>query len=332
MIDLIDVLVLSVSEVRSVLTMDKAIDLVESAFREKGLGRVQMPPKTYLFFNKYSGDLRVMPAYLESLNAAGVKVVNVHPLNPVKRGLPTVMAIVVIVDPETGRPLSIMDGTWLTCVRTAAAAAVATKYLARSDSKTLGIIGAGALAPFHIDALSRVLRVESLLIYDVDRGKAERTAIEAQERLGVRAIAVSSPREAVEGVDVLTTLTPSRKPVVLNDWITGGIHINAMGADAPGKEELDPLILKRAKIIVDDFEQAVHSGEVNVPISSGFIDRSCIHAELGEIIAGLKKGRESSDEVTVFDSTGLAIQDVIVASYVYSEAVKRGLGKTITLH
>lgn len=329
---MIDVLVLSVSEVRSVLSMDKAIDLVELAFREKGLGRAQMPPKTYLFFNKYNGDLRVMPAYLENLNVAGVKVVNVHPLNPVKHGLPTVMAIVAIVDPETGRPLSIMDGTWLTCVRTAAAAAVATKYLARSDSKTLGIVGAGALAPFHIDALSRVLRVESLLIYDLDRGRAERTAVEAQERLGVRAIAVSSPREAVEGVDVLTTLTPSRKPVVLNEWITGGIHINAMGADAPGKEELDPLILKRAKIVVDDFEQAVHSGEVNVPISSGFIDRSCIYAELGEIVAGLKKGRESSDEVTVFDSTGLAIQDVVVASYVYSEAVKRGLGKIVTLY
>lgn len=329
---MIDVLVLGVSEVRSVLSMDKAIDLVELAFREKGLGRVQMPPKTYLFFNKYNGDLRVMPAYLENLNVAGVKVVNVHPFNPVKYSLPTVMATVIIVDPETGRPLSIMDGTWLTCTRTAAAAAVATKYLARSNSKILGIVGAGALAPFHIDALSRVLRVESLLIYDVDRGKAERTAIEARERLGVRALAVSSPREAVEGVDVLTTLTPSRKPVVLNEWITGGIHINAMGADAPGKEELDPLILKRAKVVVDDFEQAIHSGEVNVPISSGFIDRSCIYAELGEVIVGLKKGRVSSDEVTVFDSTGLAIQDVIVASYVYSEAVKRGLGKTITLH
>ncbi len=329
---MIDVLILSVSEVRSVLSMDKAIDLVESAFREKGLGRVQMPSKTYLFFNKYSGDLRVMPAYLEGVDAAGVKVVNVHPLNPTKHGLPTVMAVIIVVDPETGKPLSIMDGTWITCVRTAAAAAVATKYLARLESKTLGFIGAGALAPFHIDALSRVFKAHSILVYDIDKGRAERVAAEACERLGVRARAVDSPREAVEGVDVLTTLTPSRKPIVLNEWVAEGMHINAMGADAPGKEELDPAILRRAKVVVDDYEQAVHSGEVNVPISTGFIDKNYIYAELGEVIAGLKKGRESSSEITVFDSTGLAIQDVVVASYVYSESVKRGLGRTITLY
>jgi len=136
----------------------------------------------------------------------------------------------------------------------------------------------------------------------------------------------TSPKEAVRDADIITTTTPSRKPILMNEWITEGVHINCIGADAPGKQELDPAILKRAKIVVDDYEQAIHSGEVNVPISQGIITRNDIYAELGEIVSGKKKGREKEEEITIFTSTGLAIQDTVTAYLVYDMAVRIGIG------
>jgi len=311
--------------------MDKAIELVETAFREKGLKRVQMPPKVYIFFSRYQGDLRAMPAYFESLDIAGVKLVNVHPLNPSSYGLPTVMATILLFEPKTGRPLCLMNGTMLTSMRTAAAAAIATKYLARPNAEALGIIGAGNLARHHLSALPRVVDVKKVFIYDIVKAKAEALAREFEGKLDAKIHVVDNPRDAVEPADVLATLTPSRVPIVKNGWVREGLHINAMGADAPGKQELDPEILRRAKIVVDDIEQASHSGEINMPLSQGVITINDIYAELGEIVAGIKEGRESDQEITVFDSTGLAIQDVIVAHYVYTQAIEQGIGSKIQL-
>lgn len=329
---MIEMKVLDYSDVRMILKMNNAIELVEKAFREKGLGRVQMPAKTYLFFDKYNGDLRTMPAYFQHLDIAGVKIVNSHPDNPAKHGLPTVMAVVVLVDPKTGRPLCLMDGTLITGVRTGAAVAVATKYLARKSSKTIGVVGAGSMAPYSIEGLHHVLRIDSIKIFDISRNRAERLAREVELNYGISASAVERCSDAVKDVDVLVTLTPSREPIIKDEWIFEGVHINAMGADAPGKEELDPVILKRAKIVVDDLEQAIHSGEVNVPISRGILHPNEIYGELGEVVAGIKPGRVSDSEITIFDSTGLAIQDVITAWHVYEEAERKGIGRKIVLH
>lgn len=324
--------ILDYLDVKTVLRMSDAVELVEKAFREKGLGRIQMPVKTYLFFNKYDGDLRTMPAYFQHLDIAGVKIVNSHPNNPLRYGLPTVMAIVILVDPKTGRPLCIMDGTLITGVRTGAAVAVATKYLARKNSKIIGIVGAGSMAPYSIEGLHHVVKIESVRVFDINRSKAERFAREVELSYGISVTAVEKCEDAVRGVDVLVTLTPSREPIIKNEWVSEGMHINAMGADAPGKEELDPMILKRAKIVVDDLEQSIHSGEINVPVSRGILYPSEVYGELGEIIAGIKPGRVSDEEITVFDSTGLAIQDVITAWYVYEEAEKRGIGRRISFY
>jgi alanine dehydrogenase len=326
-----EVLILNENDVRLILKTDKAIELVEVAFREKGLKRVQMPSKVYLFFDKYQGDLRAMPAYFEFLDIAGVKLVNSHPQNPSLYGLPTVMAIIILFEPRTGRPLCIMDGTLITGMRTAAAAAVATKYLARSNAESLGIIGAGYLARHHLLVFPYVMSVQKVFIYDIVKSKAENLAREFENKINAKIYVVDDPKSAVEPADVLATLTPSRRPIVKNEWVHEGLHINAMGADAPGKQELDPEILKRAKIIVDDVEQASHSGEINVPLSQGIITLNNIYAELGEIVAGLKKGRESDREITIFDSTGLALQDVIVAHYIYMQAIERGIGLKIQL-
>ena len=251
---MIDVLILSSSDIEKVIDMKRVIELVEFAFREKGLKRVQMPPKQYLFFTKYGGDLRTMPAYIESLDIASVKIVNVHPMNPTKHGLPTVMAVIVLVDPSTGKPLSIMDGTIITRYRTGAAAAVATKYLYGGREGCVGLVGAGVMAQYIIEALTYVIKISLLKIYDIVGEKAKNLAQLASKRFGIEAKAVDSAKEAVLNADVIVTITPSRKPIVMNEWIKEGVHINAMGADAPGKQELDPEILKRAKIVVDDYE------------------------------------------------------------------------------
>lgn len=312
--------------------MEDALKLVEKAFREKGLKRVQMPPKSYLFFKKYDGDLRIMPSYLEELNEVGVKIVNVHPQNPDRHKIPAVLATILLFDPKTGAPISTMDGTWITGMRTAAATGVATKYLARKDAKVLGMVGAGYQAHFQLEALHEIIDVESVMVYERLEEKAEEFAREMGAKLGIDIKVVDAAADAVKNVDVLVTTTPVRSPIVKNEWITEGMHINAVGADAPGKQELDPEILKRAKIVIDDWEQASHSGEINVPLEKGVITKENIYAEIGEIVAGMKPGRVSDEEITVFDSTGLSVQDVVTGWHVYRSAKKKGLGKEITLY
>ncbi len=328
-----ETLILTDDEVKQLLDMREVLDAVERAFKEKGLGKVQMPPKVYLFYEEYSGDLRVMPSYLESLGISAVKIVNVHPMNKARYGLPTVMAVVVLVDPKSGFPLSIMGGSWLTAMRTGAAGGIAAKYLARKDSETICFIGAGTQARTQLMALSLVLeRIKRSKIYDVVEEASKMFAEFASKIVSGADIEVcASPKDAVSEADVIVTATPSRQPVVMSEWISEGVHFNCIGADAPGKEELDPNILLRAKIVVDDMEQAIHSGEVNVPIKRGILKREDIYSEIGEIVAGLKKGRESRDEITVFVSTGLAIQDAVTAKLAYDKARVRGIGRGLRL-
>jgi alanine dehydrogenase len=324
-------LLLSRAEVEGLITMRETIDAVEGAFRARGLGKVQMPPKSYVYFDRYGGDFRIMPAYLEEQDAAGVKIVNVHPGNPKKHGLPTVMAIIVLLEPETGAPIAIMDGTWITNIRTGAGAAVAAKYFARKDSRTVAMLGAGAQARTQLIGLNEVLDIRGVRVNDVIPEKARGYADEMSKKLGLDVKPVDDTGEAVKGADVIVTVTPVRKPILMNEWVSDGMHINAIGADAPGKQELDPQILRRAKIIVDDLEQALHAGEVNVPLSKGLITRDDIRAELGEVITGKKPGRTSREDITVFDSTGLAVQDIATAWTIYQKAMKMGKGKEVEL-
>jgi len=328
-----ETVILTDNEVKSLLDMGEVLEAVERAFREKGLGRVQMPPKVYLFYERYNGDLRVMPSYLKELDVSAVKIVNVHPENRVKHGLPTVMAVVVLVDPRSGFPLAVMGGSWLTAMRTGAAGGVAAKHLARPESEVVCFIGAGTQARTQLMALRLVLRdLKVVKVYDIVKEAAEAFASYASSLIdGVKVEVCSSPEDAVRGADVVVTVTPSRKPIVMADWISGGVHFNCIGADAPGKEELDPNILLKAKIVVDDYEQAIHSGEVNVPISKGVLKREDIYGEIGEVVAGLKRGREDRGEVTVFVSTGLAIQDAVTAKLAYDKAIAKGVGRRLKL-
>jgi alanine dehydrogenase len=232
----------------------------------------------------------------------------------------------MLFNSETGAPISLMDGTHITAMRTAAASAVAAKYLARKDSKILAVIGAGYQSFRQVEALREILKLESVKIFDIDSDKSEKLAASLHEKFGVDAKNFASAEETVRGSDVLVTVTPSRKPIVKSEWITEGMHISAVGADAPGKEELEPELLKRAMIVIDDWDQGSHGGEINVPLSNGVIKKSDIYAEISEIVTGVKPGRTSNKEITVFDTTGLAIQDVITAWHAYEVAEERGIG------
>ncbi|NIR86359.1 alanine dehydrogenase [Candidatus Bathyarchaeota archaeon] len=328
------ILLLTEKDIEQLLPMDDVMDAVESAFREKGLGRVQMPPKLYLFYDKYDGDLRTMPSYLEQLDVSAVKVVNVHPENPKKHGLPTVMATIILVNPKNGAPLAIMGGTKITSMRTGAAGGVAAKYLARKDSKIVGLVGAGAQARTQLTALICLYRkLEEVRVWS--RTQKTRDAYVAEMKAACveasRMVSVESVKDAVEGADIVVTTTPSREPLVSGEWVKSGMHFNCIGADAPGKEELDPTILTKAKIVVDDWEQAFHSGEINVPLAKGIITKRDVWGEIGEVVAGLKQGRTSSEEITVFTSTGLAIQDAVTAELAYKKALAKKIGQFIEI-
>lgn len=298
-------------EIQKVLTMPMTLEAVEFAFRSLASGKVQMPPKMYLFFPESDGDLRVMPAYIPAIQLAGVKIVSVHPRNDPKI-LRTVMATIILIDPKTGERLCVMDGTWITNMRTGAAGGVAVKCLARKDSKVLGLVGAGAQAETQFLAIREVLPIQEVKIWSLDSKKTELFIEHMSSTTNIKFEVVSNAKDACDA-DIICTTTPSRDPVVRSEWIAPGTHINAIGADAPGKEELDPALLHQCIVVIDDWEQAVHSGEVNVPIQKQLFSKDKIRGTLGDIILGKVPGRKNDNEITIFDSTGLAIQDLATA-------------------
>jgi len=312
-------LILAHADVRRLLDMALAMEAVEEAFRALGEGRARMPAKVYLELPEFAGDFRAMPARLGEV--AGVKWVNAHPRNPERYGLPTVLATYVLNDAATALPLAVMDATLLTAYRTGAAGGVASRYLARPGFARVGFIGCGVQARMLL-AAHRTLGTFEVLAADRDRRAAEALARDAGGR-------VVSAEEAA-GCDVVCVATPSTTPVVQRAWIRPGTHVNAMGADAPGKQELDPQILLDAHLVVDDLPQSFHGGECNVPAAAGLLTADHVAATLGEVVAGRKPGR-AGDEITVFDSTGLAVQDVALARALYERARARGVGTEIEL-
>ncbi len=292
-------------------------------------GLAQMPPKIYLHLEKYSGDFRAMPAYIEGMDACGLKWVNVHLKNR-RFGLPAVMAVIILSDPKTGFPLAIMDGTEITNLRTGAAGGIAAKFLARKDSSIVALVGCGVQARTQLLALNEMFKIKKVFIWGCMLQHAKKF-LKDMSHLGLKIEIKQDVADCVSQADIIATTTPSRRPIVKFEWVKKGAHINAIGADAKGKEELDPKILKNAKIIVDDKRQASHSGEINVPLAKGLLKEKDIYSELGQIIIGKKKSRISNSEITVFDSTGLAIQDMAVADLVYKKAVKNKIGKLIEI-
>jgi alanine dehydrogenase len=320
-------LILDSDDVTESTQITEVIDAVEGAFGAYARGDVQMPAKSYIDLPQYNGDFRSMPAHIdaEDWDASAVKWVNVHPDNPDAEGLPTVMGTIIYSDPETGFPLALLDGTDLTRLRTGAAAAVATRYLAREDATSLGLVGAGIQSHSQLEAIAQVRDIETVVLSDLDDDAIR----EFKELYGDEFdIEEGAPNEAAS-CDVVSTTTPVREPIVSE--VGEDTHVNAMGADAEGKHEIADEVLEDAKLVIDDYAQCTHSGEINVPWHDGVLDDDDLHGELGDIVTGKVDGRTDADGVTIFDSTGLAIQDVAAAHVVYEDAVANDVGTEFPL-
>lgn len=305
-------------KIKKVLDQKTAFSLAKKVFELLAKKKVMMPPKIYLNLPGGSNDFRAMPAFVGEKDGGvcGMKWVSVFPENS-RYKLPSVYATILLNSPKTGMPLAIFEGNHITAIRTAAAAAVATDLLANPGAKKLAIVGAGVQAEHQLRALADRLYFKTIGIWGFLPAEAEKFCHRFQREFS-NLKPYQTIQECVADADVLVTCTPSRRPILKKAWVKSGAHINAIGADAKGKEELDPALLKAAKVVVDDWKQASHSGEINIPVSKGLFSKQDLYAELSEIVSGQKKGRVVQKEITIFDSTGLAALDVYFANHVYN--------------
>lgn len=325
-------LFLSKKDLENVVTMRETIAAVEEAFRELASGTAVMPTRVGLTVGDGARWIGAMPAYLNRANALTTKIVTSYKNNPSKHGLPAVMAIIVLNDPETGKPEAVLEGTLITAIRTGAASGVATKHLARKDTKIVGIFGAGIQARTQLEAIREVRNVHSAVVYDIVRDRGERFAEETSRSLGIDVRTEDNPERIVERSDIVVTASTSKTPIFNGDYLKTGTHINAIGSFTPDARELDDSAVRRSKIVVDSLQAALEeAGDLIIPLRSGVIQRSDIHAELGEIVAGLKLGRENDYEITLFKSVGLGIQDAAAANLAYRKAREAGIGTKIEL-
>ena len=320
-------LILSRTDMMGLLTPDEYNARVEHAYRMHGEGRYYMEPKGHIVLDKYPGEWEVMPSYIEEPEAAACKWVSIREENRARFDLPTVFSILIYTHPETGFPLAICDGSYHTVMRTGSAAAVSAKYLAREDSKVLAIVGAGNMAEGTLAACNEVFRWEHVRVWSRSQETLDGFVRDQQpkyERFEIRAS--TNLEEVVRGADVVVTVTPARGPIVENGWISKGTHIAALGADKEGDQELDPRILGQARIFVDDIRQCRTDGEINVPLRESVISEDDIAGEIGQVVAGKVEGRTSESDITVFDSTGFALQDSATVPLEYERALAAGVG------
>ena len=320
-----EILLLTSREIRRLLTLDECIEAVEHAFRAYGEGRATLP--AVLSMHTAGGGFHVKAGLLELRRSYFAAKVNGNfPENSVRFGLPAIQGVIVLCDAENGTPLAVMDSRDITSLRTAAATAVAAKFLARRDSRTITICGCGNQGRIQLKALSLVRQLQNVFAYDIDEEKALRFAREVASDLKISVKPVSDLTAVVRQSDICVTCTPSRQPLVDSDDVSPGTFIAAVGADNPQKQELHPDLMARSKIVCDILEQCAVMGDLHHALDAGVVTRANVHAELGEIVAGKKPGRESDEEIIVFDSTGMALQDVAAAAFLYEKAEKEGSG------
>lgn len=323
--------ILTQKEVRQALPMNRAIEAVKVAFAQLSAGQADVPLRASLDVPRHNGVTLFMPAYLAGDDAMAMKIVSVFNDNPGK-GLPLIHALVVVVDAETGAPEAVMDGTYLTALRTGAASGAATDVLARQDARAAAIIGAGAQGRTQLEAVCAVRTIEEAWVYDVDRERAETMATEMRGRIAASIGVAETPAQAVRRADVICTATTSANPVFDDANVQPGTHINAIGAYTPEMQEIPAETVLRARVVIDHHEAALaEAGDLLIPMEAGMMSVDHIHAELGEIIAGEKVGRQTEDEITLFKSVGVAVQDVAAAGAVLEAAREAGLGTEAAL-
>ena len=323
-------LILDAKDLVGVLDYPTAIEAVEGAFRDLGSGNAVMPVRHTIRVEAHEGTSVFMPAYLTRKDQLGIKVVSAFARNREKFGLPTVIGSIILLDPKNGMPMAILDGAYVTGVRTAAASAVATKYMAREDASTLGIFGSGVQGETHLLAISKVRELDAAVVNSRDSSRCEDFCKRMSKKTGIK-VRPGRPQDVAKS-DIVVTATTSKIPVLEGSWVERGTHINGIGSHSPQARELDEKVVSSARIIVDSLEANLkEAGDFLIPMAEGRFSKEMICGELGEVVLGQKRGREKPEEITLFKSVGLAIEDVSTASAAYAKAKSLGVGREIVL-
>lgn len=324
-------LVLSEQQVQSLIDIDELIDALAQAHIQYSTGKAVMPVRLVVPLPQIQGRITSMPGFLSDDKALGMKVVTYFQENP-KKNLPAILATIMLFSSETGKIIATMDGSYITAIRTACASAMATKALANPETPVLGILGAGVQARAHIQALTRVCKIEKIKLYSPSGRSAAAVKTEMEPQAKCAIDVAESAESTVRNADLIVTVTTAKEPILRAEWLKPGAHINAVGSHRPDLREIDGATLARAKIIVDSRDAIMaECGDILLALKENSIAEDAIHAEIGEVLAGTKTGRSNTSEITLYKSVGIAIQDVAAANLVYCKALEKGIGTLVEI-
>ena len=314
-----DPLFINKEKIASFLPMNECIDVMEKMFRSLASGECLQPLRSLMWLPGRKGLLGMMPGHAESLGVMGIKVITVFHGNR-EDGLPSHQGVVILFDAKHGQPLMIFDAGEITAIRTAAASAVATKFLARENAELLAIIGSGEQAKRHIEAMLVVRKIKQVNLWSRNKKNAKELAEKVFEQYKLPLRINKTVQEAVNDADIICTVTSSREPVVMGDWVSKGTHINAVGASTAVTRELDSATVAKSKLFTDCYESLYNeAGDFLIPKKEGAVTDTHVRAELGEVLLGTKKGRENEEEITLYKSLGIAAEDIFSAWHIYQK-------------
>lgn len=323
-----EISVLRESDIEKLITMKETIEVSKEAFKLYSLKKTNIPLRVNIDIKKYDAQSLYMPGYIEEMNALAIKIVSVFPDNA-KIGLNSVPATILLLNEKTGEVCSLLDGSYITKLRTGAIAGAATDILSNKDSEVFALIGCGGQALMQLNAVLTVRDIKLVKVFSRDENKRTNFVESAKtffkEKLNTNIVAVNTSDEAVKDADIITTITTSNTPVFNGKLVKSGCHINGMGSYMPSMRELDEhIVISKNKIYVDTMEGVIsEAGDIITPLQNRTLKKEDIAGELGEVISGIKKGREHKEEITVFKSVGSAVFDVSVAKKIYEKSINK---------
>ncbi|CBH21723.1 Ornithine cyclodeaminase family protein [Acetoanaerobium sticklandii] len=326
------ILVLKENHMNQVFTMKEAIKAAKDSLISYSSNDAEIPLRTNINVKEAGGQSLYMPGYAASSKALGIKIVSVIP-NNINKGLPSVPATMILLDEETGQVCAMMDGTYLTRVRTGAVSGAATELLSNEDSSIFAIFGTGGQAETQVEAVLAVRNIKELRIYDINIERAKDFAAKMMEKFNIKCIAVESSEEAIENADIITSVTTTKNPVFDGRLVKKGAHINGVGSYTPEMHEIDEYtVLNAGKVYVDTRDGVLsESADLINPIKNNKCTESIVTGELGELLLGKTKGRESSDEITFFKTVGTAVLDIVTAKMIYIKALELNIGDQVEM-
>ncbi len=325
---------LSRQDVIEVLDMGDVLDILEGAFADFSNGKANMPQRTPITTPEHGGLALFMPAYLQGMGALGTKTVTVYKDNPSKYDVPTVLGTILILDEKTGAPVALMDGGYLTAMRTGGVAGLATRLMAKPDAKVHCMFGTGGMARTHAWAVDKARDIEKLVLFSLDPiEKRQAFADSLKDIISCEIVLADDPAEAVGQADIVTLITSAKDPIVKGEWFQPGTHINGVGSHAPHMRELDTATVQRSRVICDLVDACkAEAGDFMIPAEKGEWSWDQCGGSLGDVITEKIAGRSNDDEITLFKSVGLAIQDISVAFHVYNKALEDSVGSDFAFY